>query len=177
MINASENDVLAALDTLKSQHLVLEGSGSRVPRFEHNVARVLKLPGQSVALLAMMMLRGPQTAAELRANCERLHRFADVSSVEAFLDELQGKAPPWVRKLARAPGAREARWAHLLCGEPPADIQAAAPGAAPDSALVTAVGELAAIKAEQARLLAQIEELRATVARLGASLDSQRKEG
>src|SRR5207245_2922377 len=63
VINAGDNEVLAALDALKSQHLVLEGSGSRVPRFEHNMGRVLKLPGQSVALLALLMLRGPQTAA------------------------------------------------------------------------------------------------------------------
>jgi uncharacterized protein YceH (UPF0502 family) len=64
----------------------------------------------------MLMLRGPQTAAELRLNCERLHRFADISSVEAFLDELAGKTPPRALKLARAPGEREARWAHLLWG-------------------------------------------------------------
>src|SRR3954468_6460175 len=116
VINASEGDVLAALDTLKSLHVVLEGSGSRVPRFEHNVARVLKVPGQSVALLALLMLRGPQTAAELRLNTERLHRFADISSVEGFLDELATHEPPFVVKLARAPGARESRWAHLLAG-------------------------------------------------------------
>jgi uncharacterized protein len=78
---------------------------------------VLGLPSQSVALLAVLMLRGPQTAAELRLNCERLHRFADISSVEGFLDELAAKTPPRVVKLPRAPGAREARWAHLLCGE------------------------------------------------------------
>jgi uncharacterized protein YceH (UPF0502 family) len=80
---------------------------------------VLGLPGQSVALLATLMLRGPQTAAELRANCERLHRFADISSVEGFLDELaerpEGAAAG--AEAARGPGAREARWAHLLCGE------------------------------------------------------------
>jgi len=177
VMSVTDAEALQALDALRADSLVIESSGSRVARYEHNLPRAWALPGASVALLAVLMLRGPQTAAELRANCERLHRFADVSSVEAFLDELQGKAPPWVRKLARAPGAREARWAHLLCGEPTAEVQVAAPSAAPDSALVTAVGELAAIKAEQARLLAQIEELRATVTRLGASLDSQRKDG
>ncbi len=167
----SEADVLQALDALRADSLVIESSGSRVARYEHNLPRAWALPGAAVALLAVLMLRGPQTAAELRANGERLHRFADVSSVEGFLDELQAKSPPVVRKLARAPGAREARWAHLLCGEPTAQAEAGAAVTAPDHALVTAAGELAAIKAEQARLLAQMEELRATVARLGAALD------
>jgi acyl-CoA thioester hydrolase len=69
-----------------------------------------------VALLAVLMLRGPQTAAELRLNAERLHRFADISSVEGFLDELAGKELPRVVKLARSPGEREARWVQLLTG-------------------------------------------------------------
>jgi uncharacterized protein YceH (UPF0502 family) len=178
VMSVSDAEALQALDALRGDSLVIESSGSRVSRYEHNLPRGWALPGASVALLAVLMLRGAQTAAELRANCERLHRFADISAVEGFLDELQNKSPPWVRKLPRAPGAREARWAHLLCGEPAViEMPAGAPAPAPDSALVAAVGELAAIKAEQARLLAQIEELRATVARLGASRDSQGKEG
>ena len=175
VLAVGDAEALQALDALRADSLVIESSGSRVSRYEHNLPRAWALPGASVALLAVLMLRGPQTAAELRANCERLHRFADISSVEAFLEELQNKSPPWVRKLARAPGAREARWAHLLCGEPVAEVQSSPPATAPDTALVSAVGELAAIKAEQARLLAQIEELRTTVARLGASLDGQQK--
>ena len=171
VINASENDVLAALDTLKSQHLVLEGSGSRVPRFEHNVARVLKLPGQSVALLAMMMLRGPQTAAELRLNTERLHRFADISSVEGFLDEMATHEPPFVVKLARAPGARESRWAHLLSGA----VAEAAPaaGSGPGAPLADGglgLSEVAALRAEQLRMNGEIARLRAQVTRLAKEL-------
>ena len=172
VINASEGDVLAALDTLKSLHVVLEGSGSRVPRFEHNVARVLKLPGQSVALLALLMLRGPQTAAELRLNTERLHRFADISSVEGFLDELATHEPPFVVKLARAPGARESRWAHLLSG-PVADAAPAVANAGPgtpmgDSGL--GLSEVAALRAEQVRMKGELERLRAQVARLADEL-------
>jgi uncharacterized protein YceH (UPF0502 family) len=171
VINASEGDVLAALDTLKSLHVVLEGSGSRVPRFEHNVARVLKVPGQSVALLALLMLRGPQTAAELRLNTERLHRFADISSVEGFLDELATHEPPFVVKLARAPGARESRWAHLLSG-PVADAApaaAAGPGT-PLSDSGLGLSEVAALRAEQIRMNAEIARLRAQVARLANEL-------
>ena len=172
VINASDGDVLAALDTLKSLHIVFEGSGSRVPRFEHNVARVLGVPGQSVALLAMLMLRGPQTAAELRLNTERLHRFADISSVEGFLDELATHEPPFVVKLTRAPGARESRWAHLLSGpvadSAPASSATASGAPLADSAL--GLSEVAALRAEQLRMNGELARLRAQVARLAKEL-------
>ena len=77
VINATEAEVQVAVDALKALSLVFESSGSRVARYEHNLGRALALPSQSVALLAVLMLRGPQTSSELRANCERLHRFAD----------------------------------------------------------------------------------------------------
>jgi uncharacterized protein YceH (UPF0502 family) len=166
VLAATDAEVLTAVDGLKDLHLVFEGSGSRVVRFEHNMGRALGLPSQSVALLAILMLRGPQTAAELRANAERLHRFADISSVEAFLDELATKLPPRVVKLARAPGSREARWAHLLCGE--VEAAAAAQGAAEDGGI--SAGELSALKAQQTRLTAEVAELRAQVQQLAAEL-------
>src|SRR6478672_8205263 len=93
VLNATEAEVQGAADALKSLHLVFESSGSRVTRYEHNLGRVLALPSQSVALLAALMLRGPQTGSELRTNTERLHRFADQSSVDGFLDELAQRAP------------------------------------------------------------------------------------
>jgi len=169
VIEASEAEVLTAVDGLKGLSLVFEGSGSRVVKFEHNMGRVLGLPSQSVALLTVLMLRGPQTTAELRVNCERLHRFADLSSVEGFLDELAAKTPPWVVKLPRAPGSREARWAHLLCGEvalpEPSAVHAGAIGEG-----AVAAGEIAALKAEQARLAAEVERLRERVRRITTEL-------
>lgn len=67
------------------------------------------------------MLRGPQTVSELRANCDRLHRFADSSSVEGYLEELSVRPEGIMAvRLPKQPGARERRWAHLLCGEVPA---------------------------------------------------------
>jgi len=171
VMNVGDAEALQALDSLRAANLVVESSGSRVSRYEHNLSRAWALPGASVALLAVLMLRGAQTAAELRANCERLHRFADISAVEGFLDELQAKTPPYVRKLPRAPGAREARWSHLLCGEPMLDVSVI-PEPLKDDVL-TAAEQLAAIKAEQARLMAQMEELRATVVRLSAALGSR----
>ena len=173
LMSASEADALGALDALKSANLVIESSGNRVMRYEHNLQRVLKLPSQSVAILAVLMLRGPQTAAELRANTERLHRFADISSVEGFLDELAARAPeaggPLVVRLARAPGAREARWAQLLGGpvEAPAPrpVDEAASGPEP-----VAAGEIAALRANQQRLQAELVLLRAQLQRLATEL-------
>ena len=178
VIEATEADVLVAIDGLKGLSLVFEGSGSRVVKFEHNTARVLHVPSQAVALLAVLMLRGPQTAAELRLNTERLHRFADISSVEGFLDELAAKAEPMVVKLNRAPGEREARWAQLLCGEVAQPAGSSARGAADDGAGAGAgsgaysvsAGELSALRAEQTRLAAEVAELKALVQRLAREL-------
>ena len=165
VIEATDAEVLTALDGLKSLSLIFEGSSSRVVKFEHNTGRVLQVPSQAVALLAVLMLRGPQTSAELRLNCERLHRFADISSVEGFLEELAAKAVPMVLKLPRAAGEREARWAHLLCGE--VALPAARASAADDS---VSAGELVAVKAEQTRLAAEVAELRQLVQRMAAEL-------
>lgn len=169
VIEASDAEVLTAVDGLKQLSLVFEGSGSRVVKFEHNMGRVLQVPSQAVALLVVLMLRGPQTSAELRLNSERLHRFADISSVEGFLDELAAKTPPMVVKLPRGPGEREARWAHGLCGEVamPAAREAAA------AAEGVSAGEIAALKAEQARLAAEVADLRALVQRLAQELGVQ----
>jgi len=171
VINGSDAEVLSAIDGLKELSLVFEGSGSRVPRFEHNMGRVLGVPGQSVALLTMLMLRGPQTSAELRLHCERLHRFADISSVEGFLEELATKEPQRVVKLPRAPGAREARWAHQLCGA----VAVPEPGSAAwgnDDGNVSA-GELSALKAELSRQGTELSELRALVQRMATELGIQ----
>ena len=167
VINATEAEVLQAIDGLKEQSLVNEVSGSRVVRFEHNAARAIGVPSQSAALLTLLMLRGPQTAAELRLHTERLHRFADISSVEAFLDEMAEHEPPFVVKLPRSPGERESRWAHLLCGE--VAMPALSASAASGSAGV-APSEFEALKAEQARMAAEIAELRALVTRMAREL-------
>jgi uncharacterized protein YceH (UPF0502 family) len=166
VINATEAEVLTAVDGLKALALVVEVSGSRVSRYEHNARRVLGVPDQSVALLTQLMLRGPQTAAELRASTERLHRFADISSVEGFLDELAAREPPLVVLLPRAPGAREPRWAQLLCGP----VEAGSAGAATGPDEFVAAGEIAALKAEQARLAAEVVALRALVSRMASEL-------
>ena len=119
VMETTESEILVALDALKEKGWVREVSGGRVSRFEHQVERVLGVPTQASALLTVLMLRGPQTAGELRLNCERLYRFADISSVEAFLEELAARADgALVVELPRLSGARENRWMHLLGGQP-----------------------------------------------------------
>ena len=135
VMSVTESEVQSALESLRGSTLIMEsyGASGRVLRYAHNFAKVYEVPAASMDLLAVLMLRGPQTASELRANCERLHRFADASTVEAYLEELADRASgAMVLKLPRQPGAREQRWTHLLCGEPvlePASVSLSAPTA------------------------------------------------
>jgi hypothetical protein len=170
VIGATDAEVLTAVDGLKHLSLVFEGSGSRVVRFEHNLGRVYRVPGAAQALLATLLLRGAQTSAELRLHSERLHKFADISSVEGFLDELAVRDPPLVVRLARAPGEREPRWAHLLCGEPVVPAVAAAGAPAAEGGEPVAAGELAALKAECARLRFELQQLRDWAHRVAGDL-------
>ena len=168
VISASDAEVQTTLDRLKDLSLVMESSGGRVMRYAHNTERVLGIPSQAVALLAALMLRGTQTAAELRINTERLHRFADASAVEGFLHELADRpAGALVVELPRQPGSREPRWMHLLSGEP-AVAAAPAASALPDDALTAS--ELTALKTNVRDLRNEVDALRATVAKLCAEL-------
>ena len=161
LMELDEAQVATALDALKPLGLVREVSGGRTSRYEHNFQRAIGVPEQSAVLLGLLMLRGPQTAGELRLNTERWYKFADISSVEGFLEELQDRPPekggPLVIKLARAPGTREQRWAHLLCG--PVD-------ATMDASRVSGNGAAAGTQERIEQLEAEVAQLRATVARL-----------
>jgi uncharacterized protein len=161
LMELTESEVSGAVDSLREAGLVHETTGGRATKFTHNAQRGIGVPEQSAVLLGLLMLRGPQTAAELRLNTERWYKFADVSSVEGFLDEMQErseeKGGPLVIKLDRAPGAREQRWAHLLCG--PVDA----------SALVAArTGTVVGGETQEriAKLEAEVADLRTTVAKL-----------
>lgn len=163
VMEAAETEVQAAIDSLKRANLVMETSGGRVARYSHNLERVLQVPAQSAALLVSLMLRGPQTAGELRINCERLHRFSDISAVQGFLDELAARpAGALVVELARLPGARENRWAHLLSGTPAPETPAKPRTEQP-------VG-IADLDAKVARLEAEVAALKAEVERIASQL-------
>ncbi|MHB1074380.1 YceH family protein [Thiobacillus sp.] len=174
IIEAGEAEVQAAIDTLKGPALVIESSGGRVTRYAHNTEKVLRLPTQSVALLTVLMLRGPQTAGELRINSERLHRFADISAVEAFLQELAERPEgALVTELPRQPGSRENRWAHLLSGTPDIEAIPAAPASVFEPGDTVGMGEIAALKAHVARLETEIDALKGLVGRLCEELGVQ----
>ena len=161
VMEISEAEALAALDNLRSHTLVLESSGSRVTRYAHNIAKVYQISTPVVAIVTTLVLRGPQTIAELRANCERLYRFADASSLEAFLTELSERsAGALTVLLPRAPGAREARWAHLLCGMPDIPVATASARVEASSGLAA---EVAALREEVAQLRAEVAGFRALI--------------
>ncbi|MFC7433693.1 YceH family protein [Hydrogenophaga bisanensis] len=162
VMNLSEAEISEAIDGLRELSLVVESSGSRVTRYEHNFQRGVGVPEQSAVLLGLLMLRGPQTAGELRINADRWYKFLDIASVEAFLEELQDRAEekggPLVAKLPRAPGAREQRWAHLLGGPVDMSIPAEAP---PRPAAAVPEERLQALEArvdELERLLQNLSE-------------------
>jgi uncharacterized protein len=158
VMDAAEAEVQAAVDELRGASFVIESSGGRVMRYAHNVERVLDIASPAAALLAVLMLRGYQTAGELRINTDRLHRFADISAVEGYLHALaQRPAGALVTELPRAPGARETRWAHLLCG--------------PVSAPASSVSEPVRAPTD---LQARVEALERDVAMLKQALDALR---
>ena len=171
VIEAAEAEVQSALDHLKSLSLVVESSGGRVMRYAHNVGKVLGIPPQSVGLLAVMFLRGAQTAGELRIYSDRLHKFGDILSVEAFLNELaERREGALVKELPKPPGARETRWVHLLSGEPSIpSVDASLPASSGGSVTVS---EIAAIKANVDQLQGEVAALKETVERLCKELGS-----
>ncbi len=167
VIEAAESEVQACLDRLKSLSLVMESSGGRVMRYSHNVGKALGVDPMAVALLAVLFLRGPQTAGELRINSERLHRFGDIMAVEGFLTDLADKG--MVRELSRQPGARETRWAHLLSGEPAvSEVATQAPAAVRGEAIT--MSEVAALRSDMDRIQAEVAALKQAVARIREEL-------
>jgi len=116
VMELTEPDVRTALFELTKIGLVRTDASARVSKFEHRVRDVLNLRRDEVAVLCLLLLRGPQTSAELRGRSERLFTFDDSTSVVATLERLAAREEPLTQLLQRQPGSREARWTHLLCG-------------------------------------------------------------
>ncbi len=119
-----EETVRAALDSLQAQRLAGPGSGadSRVTKYEHRLQEVFNFDRREIAILCVLLLRGPQTPGELRGRTERMYRFEALEDVNATLDRLSQREAPLVAVLPRQPGTKESRYMHLLSGNaPPAE--------------------------------------------------------
>lgn len=155
LMQLSEGEVGAALRDLRDRELVAQDDGGRAVRWRHRLTHGLRLTRDTQAVLVTLMLRGPQTLSELRAHAEPLGGPGDAEGVRQALEDLTDRAQPMVRLLERAPGQKEARYAHLLCGEdeiPDVAVTASAPGGA-------AAGRLEALEARVAALEDQLRAL------------------
>ena len=114
VMELTEADVRTALFELEQTALVRVLADARVSKFEHLAYGKLSLGRPEIALLGLLLLRGPQTAAELRTRAERMYSFDDNAAVTAALDRMAAREEPLVAQLSRQPGARESRWTHLL---------------------------------------------------------------
>ena len=118
-MNLDEDAVQEALRGLKQKELAgpADNMESRVRKYEHHVQEVFNFTRHETAILCELLLRGPQTPGELRGRAERMHTFDDLGIVQSTLQRLMKREPPLVKVLPRQPGTKEARYAHLLCGD------------------------------------------------------------
>jgi hypothetical protein len=170
VMELDESAVRQALDSLNEKNLAgqVTSADSRVPKFAHRLQEVFNFDRRETAVLCVLLLRGPQTPGELRGRTERMYRFDDLGVVESALHRLMEREPPLVKKLARQPGTKESRYAHLLAGEVeewsvPAGLQpVAVPGSQDEERI--------------ARLETEVENLRKEIADLRQDLEDFRKQ-
>jgi len=164
VVHYDEETVEDALERLRQKRLAgtITGAGLRVPKHRQRLTEQLNLGRRELALLCVLMLRGPQTPGELRSRSAPMHAFTDVDEVVSCLERMSEQTPPLVARLPRQPGAREHRYAHLLSGRPEAPADAApepAPHAHRDR-LAELEAEVAAVRAELDQLKRAFEQFR-----------------
>lgn len=173
VMSLTEDEVVRGLDRLGARGLArLTATGGRVARYRHSAADQLELTPPCLAVLAELLLRGPQTVGELRIRAERMAPLPDLAAVEAILAELQRHTPPLVACLPRQPGRKEQRYAHLLAGRPqlPADEPATSPE--PARLRVAAQNErIARLDEEVAALRTEVADLRRAIVELMARFE------
>jgi uncharacterized protein len=175
VLSLTEDEIRQALHTLEDENLVNTLHDARVPKYEHRIRTVLNLRRDETAVLCLLMLRGPQTPGELRSRSERLYPFDDLSAVQATLDRLAAREPasesspsssgPLTAVLPRQPGAREARYAHLLSGEPAVSAESTLP-TSQGATVGSSAQRIAELEAEMAQLSSTLRALEARVERL-----------
>ena len=168
VMDLDEDAVRVALDSLNEKGLAgaATGADSRVTKYEHRLQEAFNFSRPEVAVLCVLLLRGPQTPGELRGRGERLHRFDGLDAVHSALQHLMKREPPLVRVLPRQPGTKEARYSHLLSGDveawqPEPAPEAAASFVSPDSERIARLEEeVAALQSEIADLKQQLADFR-----------------
>jgi len=164
VMNLDEGAVQDALESLNRKGLAGAASraDSRVTKYEHRLQEVFNFNRPEIAVLCVLLLRGPQTPGELRGRTERLHRFNELEEVHSALQDLMKREPPLVKILPRQPGTKEARYVHLLSG----DVEAWEPEAAPETAAGTSSDSerLARLENEVATLQKEIADLKQQLA-------------
>ncbi len=162
MTNLDEGEIRQALHRLEDDGLAsaARGTESRVAKYEHHMQEVFNFTRGEIAVMCVLMLRGPQTPGELRGRTERMHRFEELSDVQSTLQRLMQREPPLVMVLPRQPGTKEARYAHLLSGEVTRPLLAQwrqqSAGTRYDPSLEA---EVAALRQEVAQLREQVERV------------------
>lgn len=168
VMRLDEDTVLASVTSVRRRGLAraIQPAGSRVTKYEHILGNAWNLDARDLALLGVLMLRGPQTVGELNTRTARLAEFADLADVERVLDALATREPePLVMRLARRAGQKEARYAHLLSGEPTVtespEPTRATPIAVDDDRVAALERELASLREELSALRSEFAEFRA----------------
>ena len=163
IMNMTEHDVMRALDGLRyEKHLAMQVSlsGSRAPKYRHETDRVFNFGPAHLSVLCELLIRGPQTPGELRTRAGRLHEFTGAEDLAKILEDLaQWGGGSLVVRLPREPGQREARYAHLLCGDIPVSPESPAPRDSADNARDLDGTRLAKLEAEVADLRGRLASL------------------
>jgi uncharacterized protein YceH (UPF0502 family) len=173
VVSFTQPTVANAVENLKGDNLLrIDYSRSnRADKYRHVLDQVLDADDAEISLLAVLMLRGPQTAAEIRTRADRLHPFADQAEVDEVLARLAARAEPLVVRLAPLPGQKEARWAHLLAGDVSPDDVAAASPSSTDPSRISRTERLEALEAAVAALTDEVNRLRTAHEALESRLD------
>ncbi len=162
VVSFDERTVARALESLREKKLTWMVTGvGRVPKYEHRFTEALKLAEQEVAVLCVLMLRGPQTVGEIRGRTGRLYEFRELEEVELTLQALMTADPPLAVKLPRQPGTKESRYAHLLAGEVQVEEREVAPRLEPVTLEVRQENErIAKLEEELAQVRSELAELK-----------------
>jgi hypothetical protein len=165
VMTLDESAVRDALASLQEKRMAgpATGADSRVTKFEHRLQEVFNFDRREIAVVCVLLLRGPQTPGELRSRTDRMYHFAELDDVVSTLDRLAQREPPLARVLPRQPGTKESRYTHLFSGEPPVsdvEVEDASPAPSRATAATSPIADrVTQLEAEVARLRDDLSEV------------------